>query len=80
MIIETSVFAVYDGKVLVPDQPVKLEAGKKYHLIIEDIPPVEPQKGSAFHTTQIWETACMSERVLARDWLTAEEDKAWEYL
>ena len=80
MIIESSVSAVYDGKALVPDQPVNLQAGKKYHLIIEDIPPDKSQRESSSDTFHICETACMSERVLARDWLTSEEDEAWDYL
>ena len=80
MIIETDVSAVYDGKALIPDHPVDLKAGKKYHLIIEDIPPDDPQKGSNSEQIHICETACMSEHVLAREWLTSEEDEAWEYL
>jgi len=35
MTIKNSVSAVYDGKVLIPDHPVFLQAGKKYYLIIE---------------------------------------------
>lgn len=80
MIIETDVSAVYDGKALIPDHPVDLQAGKKYHLIIEDIPPDDTQKGSNSEQIHVCETAYMSERVLAREWLTSEEDKAWEYL
>ncbi|MCA1917623.1 hypothetical protein [Methanospirillum hungatei] len=80
MITEITVSAVYNGKVLVPDQPVNLQVGKKYHLIIEDIPPDEPQKACTCDTTHICETMYLSERVLARDWLTSEEDEAWEYL
>ena len=44
MIIETSVSTLYDGKTFVPDQPVNLQTGRKYHLIIEDIPPDELQR------------------------------------
>lgn len=44
MIIEKSVSAVYDGTVLIPDHPIELKIGKKYHLIIEDIPPGTTQK------------------------------------
>lgn len=77
---ETSVSALYDGKVLIPDHSVDLQAGKKYYLIIEDIPPDKPQKGSTFENSHVSETTCMSERVLAREWLTSEEDEAWDYL
>lgn len=80
MILETDVSAMYDGKALIPDHPVDLQAGKKYHLIIEDIPPDDPQKSSTAEQIHISETAYMSERVLAREWLTSEEDEAWEYL
>ena len=80
MSIETSVSAVYNGKVLIPEQSVTLQAGKNYYLIIEDIPPDKPQKGSTFENSHICETTCMSERVLAREWLTSEEDEAWDYL
>ncbi len=80
MIIETTVSAVYDGKVLIPDQPVELKAGKKYHLIIEDIPPDESQIEDISKNSHSCETAIMSERVLAREWLTSEEDEAWDYL
>ena len=80
MILETDVSAVYDGKALIPDHPVDLQAGKKYHLIIEDIPPDDIQKGSTVDQIQISETAYMSERVLAREWQTSEEDAAWDYL
>ena len=80
MILETDVSAVYDGKALIPDHPVDLQAGKKYHLIIEDIPPDAIQKGSTVDQIQISETAYMSERVLAREWQTSEEDAAWDYL
>jgi hypothetical protein len=80
MIIEPDVSAAYDGKALIPDHPVNLQAGKKYHLIIEDIPPADFQKKSSSKQIQVCETAYMSERVLAREWLTSEEDEAWEYL
>lgn len=44
MTIETSVSALYDGKVLIPNHPIEQRAGKKSHLIIEDIPPDPSQK------------------------------------
>ena len=75
-----SVSAVYDGKALVPDKPVHLQAGKKYHLIIEDIPSDKPQRESSSDTFHICETAEISERVLACEWFTSEEDEAWDYL
>jgi hypothetical protein len=37
MIIDHCVPAVYDGKALVPDEPVDLQTGRRYLLIIEDI-------------------------------------------
>ena len=80
MIIETSFSAVFDGEALIPDHPVDLQAGKKYHLIIEDIPPDDPQKGCTSERIEVCETTYTSERVLAREWLTSEEDEAWEYL
>ena len=75
----TSVSAVYDGKALVPDKPVHIQAGKKYHLIIENISPDKPQIGTS-DTFHICKAACMSGRVLTRAWVTSEEDEAWEYL
>lgn len=80
MIFETDVSAVFDGKALIPDHPVDLQAGKRYHLIIEDIPPDDSQKGSTVDQIHMRATAYMSERVLAREWQTSEEDEAWEYL
>ena len=80
MTLEIDVSAVYDGKALIPDHPVDLQAGKKYHIIIEHIPPDDPQKASDTEQILISETAYMSERVLAREWMTSEEDEAWEYL
>ncbi len=80
MIIETDVSAVYDGKALIPEKPVDLKTGKKYHLIIEEIPPDDPKMDSNSEKIQVCENAYMSERVLAREWLTTEEDEAWEYL
>lgn len=80
MIIENSVSVLYDGKSFIPDHPVYLKAGKKYHLIIEDIPPDDTKKGFNPEPIRVCETASMSERVLAREWLTSEEDEAWEYL
>jgi hypothetical protein len=80
MITETSITAVYDGEALIPVHPVDLQAGRKYHLIIEDIPPDDPHKGCRSQQTPVCETAYMSERVLAREWLTSEEDEAWDYL
>lgn len=56
-----SVSADHDGRSLVPDQPVHLQAGKKYHLIIEDILPDELQKGSDPDNLPISETAFMSD-------------------
>lgn len=80
MILETDVSAVYDGKAFIPDHPVNLQVGKKYHLIIEDNPPDDSQKGSTVDQIHISETAYLSERALAREWQTSEEDEAWEYL
>ena len=56
MIIETGVSAVYDGKALIPEKPVDLKAGKKYHLIIEDIPPGDPQMRSNPEQIRVCET------------------------
>ena len=80
MILDCIVPAVYDGKALIPEKPVNLQAGKKYLLIIEDIPPNDSQITGIPETKGLCETAYMSERVLAREWLTPEEDKAWEFL
>lgn len=80
MTFKINVFALFDGKVLIPDHPVELNAGKKYHLIIEDIPPDIPQIIGIPDNSYGCETVVMSERVLAREWLTPEEDEAWNYL
>jgi hypothetical protein len=80
MIIDSSVPAVFDGKAFVPDHPVDLQTGKKYLLIIEEAPPEDPHIITADHKKEGYETAFLSEDSLAREWLTPEEDEAWEYL
>ena len=80
MILENCFPAVYDGKALVPDHPVDLETGKKYLLIIEEVPPDNPQLQTNNEERGVCETAFMSEKSLAQDWLTPEEDEAWDYL
>ncbi|QXO95545.1 hypothetical protein KSK55_03860 [Methanospirillum purgamenti] len=80
MTYKISVSAAYDGKDLIPDQPIELKAGKKYHLIIEDIPPDTTQKEGIPDNSYGCETSELSEQILARDWLTPEEAEAWDYL
>ena len=80
MTFEKGVSVVYDGEVFIPDHPMNLRVGKKYHITIQDIPPdnrVQDRKPEDMH---ISETASLSEYVLAREWLTSEEDEAWDYL
>ena len=80
MTFKISVSAVYDGIVLIPDHPIELKVGKKYSLIIEDIPPDTTQKEGNPDSSYGCETTELSERVLAREWLTPEENEAWNYL
>lgn len=80
MISDYVVPAVYDGKALIPDKPVDLQTGKKYLLIIEDIPPEDSTMKDISEKNGLSETALMSESSLAREWCTPEEDEAWDYL
>ncbi|MFH0966836.1 MAG: hypothetical protein V1862_04040 [Methanobacteriota archaeon] len=80
MISNNGIPAVYDGKALVPDHPVDLDTGKKYLLIIEEVPPDNPLIKMNTEERGVCETAFMSEKSLAHDWLTPEEDEAWDYL